>query len=355
MKRTSLASAIAAVAMIAFGLWAWHRKELPLTLQPPIGDTQSVRVPSAGSKELPDSAKMPKRSEKPSSGQSIEDLKAQSVELLQKAQAGDAQAQFSLASIYSDCQSYSVNPAGYVGYGRDPNPTPPRFDRAAYVQVFDQHVARCSGFAPGEIKIAAINEWYSKAAQAGSVEALAHELSRQGMSSDPETVKRNVDAVIASGNPRAIDELADAMGLKAEGNESIFGQNSGTERDWYAWKLAACDLGLPCGPESAAANSYCLTMYACGLGGVESIYQNHMLSAEDFEAVQKKTKGNLPPLQKRIGTGTLCPRTEAVRDALRFPSGSARIGRAEQHAWKNPESWRETRRCLSSGRTRAVS
>ncbi len=222
----------------------------------------------------------------PQTATNSNDLKARAAFLLLAAKNGDQNAQFELATIYEQCMSYSVNPAGYVGEMTDPAIKPLRFNKVAYAKAFNEQVSRCSGFGHGDIHVADLKAWYANAAKGGNINAIAHQLSRTNL--DADTAKRDVDAVLSSRDPSAVDQLADAMGLTAEGKEAVFGPISGTERDWYAWKLAACDLGLPCGPNSAAADSYCLSMLICGTGGVEDIYRDYILSGSDFEVVEQK-------------------------------------------------------------------
>lgn len=289
MKRRSFGAIVATLALVAAGvaLWAEHAQRAGTTEKAPITRTIAASGTTAQPSPSHRSTAQPEPVVANARSGSVTDLKARAVDLLPLANAGDANAQSELASIYEDCMTYALNPASYIGEGRDPASTPPGFNKAVYEAAFDGHVARCNGFGPGEIHVSDINTWFATAAKEGNVDAIAHQLSRADL--DPEVRKRNFDTVIASADPYAIDQLADAMGIKAEGKESSYGPISGTERDWYAWKLAACDLGLPCDANSSTAASYCLYMFVCGMGGVESIF-SYVLSPSDLEVVQQKRR-----------------------------------------------------------------
>ncbi|EKU25798.1 hypothetical protein XTG29_01169 [Xanthomonas translucens pv. graminis ART-Xtg29] len=72
-----------------------------------------------------------------------------------------------------------------------------------------------------------------------------------------------VERVRASGDPDAYLALAPAMGLAASGDDSLDERIAGTAFTELAWQLAACRLGLDCGPDSELMTRYCANGGIC--------------------------------------------------------------------------------------------
>jgi hypothetical protein len=74
--------------------------------------------------------------------------------------------------------------------------------------------------------------------------------------------------------------------VRSEGQGDIFGDLSGTELDWYAWKIAACELGYPCGSRSPDVVGYCVNQGICGFGDIREIFRNAILSSVDYQRAE---------------------------------------------------------------------
>jgi hypothetical protein len=88
----------------------------------------------------------------------------------------------------------------------------------------------------------------------------------------------DVEQIRNSGDPEAIRALSSLMRLRAEGRESVFGATSGSDVAQAAWLLAACNMGVDCGPGSALARGYCLNGGFCEATSVDRIVALYMLS-----------------------------------------------------------------------------
>jgi len=57
--------------------------------------------------------------------------------------------------------------------------------------------------------------------------------------------------------------LAPAMGLRAAGDKALAGMVAGDPLTEVAWRVAACELGMACGPQSLLMNSFCANGGIC--------------------------------------------------------------------------------------------
>ncbi len=192
------------------------------------------------------------------------DLYRTAQQLSAAAAQGDADASWLLSRIYDYCAGYAMDPAGYAADTRAIDaarlPTSGRMV-AARAQVG----RRCAGFVPGDgLTRQAIVAQRVQAARGGNLAAEAALLTLgQPLQSSAGYKRDLVERVRASGDPDAYMALAPAMGLAASGDDSLDEHIAGTAFTELAWQLAACRLGLDCGPNSELMTGYCANGGIC--------------------------------------------------------------------------------------------
>jgi hypothetical protein len=222
------------------------------------------------------------------------DLKAAAAEL-QKQAASNGDAAYFAARSLEECLTYSADPERYeAGFNsrRDSRSAAASVD---FQRAVRSHIDRCRAFNQKEIHRSDIDSLYQQASAAGNQAAVARQVLREvvglnASNSTNEEQHERVTIVKASKDPYAIAQLADAMGEIAQGKQDIFGEFSGRPSDVYAWQLAACTIGLPCGSGSALLNGFCLQMNVCGTDSVESAIQTGLLSPTEFEQVETESR-----------------------------------------------------------------
>jgi hypothetical protein len=192
------------------------------------------------------------------------DLYRTAQQLSAAAAQGDADASWLLSRIYDYCAGYAMNPAGYAADTRAID--------AAQLPTSGRMVAararvgrRCAGFVPGDgLTRQAIVAQRVQAARGGNLAAEAALLTLgQPLQSSAGYKRDLVERVRASGDPDAYMALAPAMGLAARGDDSLDERIAGTAFTELAWQLAACRLGLDCGPNSELMTRYCANGGIC--------------------------------------------------------------------------------------------
>jgi len=177
---------------------------------------------------------------------------------------GDADASWLLSRIYDYCAGYAMDPAGFAADTRAIG--------AAQLPLSARMVAararvgqRCAGFVPGDgLTRQAIIAQRVQAARGGNLAAEAALLALgQPLQASADYKRDLVERVRASGDPDAYMALAPAMGLAARGDDSLDERIAGTQFTELAWQLAACRLGLDCGPDSELMTRYCANGGIC--------------------------------------------------------------------------------------------
>ncbi|WP_295917641.1 hypothetical protein [uncultured Xanthomonas sp.] len=209
-------------------------------------------------------ASAPARLREEKEGEHSADLYRAAQQLSIAAAHGDPEASWRLSRIYDYCAGYAMDP---VGYGADTRaiadarlPT-----SAQMVQARARVGRRCAGFAPGDgLTRQAIVAQRVQAARGGNLAAEAALLALgQPLHAGAEYKRDLVARVRASGDPDAYVALSPAMGLAASGDDSLDGRVAGTQFSELAWQLAACRLGLDCGPDSELMTRYCANGGIC--------------------------------------------------------------------------------------------
>lgn len=177
--------------------------------------------------------------------------------------ASDPDATWMASRAYDYCAGYASAP---VSYTRDTEAIAAMGLRTSQaVTAARQRVSqRCARFAPQDRLFSALLLRRTEAAKAGSLAAeAALAASGRPLSDDEAYLRGLVLRVRQSKDPEAYLALSPAMGIAASGNPELAEQVAGTQLTELAWQLAACELGMDCGPDSALMTAYCANGGIC--------------------------------------------------------------------------------------------
>ena len=180
------------------------------------------------------------------------------------AAAGDAEAGWMVSRIYDYCGVYAMDPQGYaldsatlasMGLKDVPGLTAAR----------EQVSQGCVGFTAADgLGRALMLQQRRSSATAGNLAAEAALLSMgEPLRTDAEYRRGLVERVLNSQDPEAFLAVSTAMGVAAAGDSAYSGLVAGDQAAQLAWQLAACQLGLACGPDSALMTGYCANGGIC--------------------------------------------------------------------------------------------
>lgn len=185
-------------------------------------------------------------------------------QLRQAADAGDAQAAWTLSRIHDYCGLYALDPQGYA---RDDLVL--EAGNAAALQGLlaarQQLGRRCAGFSAAEpTGRAMVLLRRQQSAREGNLAAEASLLAMgQPLEADMAYRRQLVERVVQSQDADAFLALSPAMGATAAGDLAYSGLVAGTEFTQLAWQVAACRLGMACGADSLLMSSYCANAGIC--------------------------------------------------------------------------------------------
>ncbi|GAB3377112.1 hypothetical protein GCM10027431_32640 [Lysobacter rhizosphaerae] len=218
------------------------------------------------------------------------DLFAVASSLEARSRSGEGQASREIAKIYEDCWLYAKNPAGFESDAQtlaklQPKTAAKRLSAARIV------MNRCHGFAGANIGPEAVAEYRALAMRQGDLAAEVEKFAQGAMVGNASTdeVKLTVDEVMASRDPDAFAAMASLMGpAGVEYQENLSPIPAGSLLAEAAWNVAACRLGRPCGPDSAAVLRMCVGGgINCELRDVKSFYVQEMLPPADAEKLEQ--------------------------------------------------------------------
>lgn len=180
------------------------------------------------------------------------------------ADGGDAQAAWTLSRVYDYCALYAQDPQGYrlddqVLAGL-------QLEAAPGLVAARQRVGqRCQGFARGDqLGRAQLLQRRQQAARSGNLAAEAALLAMgEPLDTGADYRRSLVERVIQAQDPEAFLALSPAMGAVAAGDQALYGQVAGSQFTQLAWQVAACRLGLACGPDSVLMTTYCANGGIC--------------------------------------------------------------------------------------------
>lgn len=180
------------------------------------------------------------------------------------ADAGNAEAGWIVSRIYDYCGVYAMDPQGFaldsaVLGGMDRGAGTRLQAARARVQ------ASCRGFSARDgIGREAVLQQRKASAKAGNLAAEAALLSMgEPLSSEMDYRRGLARRVMDSQDPEAFLAIAGAMGASAAGDDAYRGMIAGSQFTQLAWQVAACRLGMDCGPRSALMNAYCANAGIC--------------------------------------------------------------------------------------------
>lgn len=192
------------------------------------------------------------------------DLFVYAQRLRRQADEGNTEARWMLSRVYDYCSPYASDPGGYeldssvlAGMGQGPS--------SAMAGARRRVAARCGGFVPSD------GLGYQKVFQQRRQAALAGHLAAEAaLLADGQPLRRDeayrrglVERVRDSHDPEAYMALAPAMGMRASGDRAMTGMVAGEALSELAWRVAACELGMPCGADSVLVNSFCANGGIC--------------------------------------------------------------------------------------------
>ncbi|MFC3550317.1 hypothetical protein ACFOLC_04745 [Lysobacter cavernae] len=192
------------------------------------------------------------------------DLYAFAQRLAPAVQAKEPDAIWMLSRVYDYCAGYAVAPAAYAKDTQVFGDMGLRTS-AALVTARNRVSRRCARFVPeDDLSYRAILLQRVEAAEAGSLAAEAALLAMgKPLKSDDPYKHALVERVQQSKDPEAYAALSPGMGIAANGRSAFSEQVAGTQFAELAWQLAACRLGLDCGPEGALMTNYCANGGIC--------------------------------------------------------------------------------------------
>ncbi len=194
----------------------------------------------------------------------VQDLHDYRQRLQVAADAGDVQARWVASQVDEYCAGYAQDPqafdadtraiAGLAGQAG-----------VAMAQARARMGSRCSGYSPADgVSRDRIVAARRQAARGGQLAAEASLLAL-GQPLEPSAAYRRalVQRVLDAGDPQAYLALSGALGAAASGDDTYQDMVAGTSFAELAWQLAACKLGLACGPRSALMTRYCANGGIC--------------------------------------------------------------------------------------------
>lgn len=180
------------------------------------------------------------------------------------AATGDADATWMLSRIYDYCGAYAMDPLAYAADA--PLLATLKLDAAPGLLAARERVRQgCEGFTAADGLGSALSaQQRQAAAKAGSLAAEAALLAMgRPLQADADYQRGLVERVLNAQDPEAFLAISPAMGVAASGNEAYAGKVAGTQLSQLAWQVAACRLGLACGPDSALMTAYCANGGVC--------------------------------------------------------------------------------------------
>ncbi|WP_441816610.1 hypothetical protein [Lysobacter sp. TAF61] len=193
-----------------------------------------------------------------------DDLFAYMQSLEPAVRSGDADAMWMVSRVYDYCSGYSMAPTAYA---RDTQVIRDMAMRGspAMASARERVSRRCARFVPqDDLSPRMIVVKRTEAAQAGSIAAEASLMASGKPVKEGEAYARDlVQRVQESKDPDAYSALSPGMGIAASGRVALSDQVAGTQFSELAWQLAACRMGLDCGPQSSLMTSYCANGGIC--------------------------------------------------------------------------------------------
>jgi hypothetical protein len=216
------------------------------------------------------------------------DLLPLAQELREQVNHGDWRGAAALAELQDECFSYMRSRGDRSAVPREAQRRNPAI-KPWVDAMLARTTSRCQRFTPADLEPwQRMQDRVAEAARQGDAEAKARVLDRtMRLDQIPDdTLAGTVKDIIASGDPAAFVDLSAVMGARMDGREKLFDVPAGNEVAGYAYLLAACRLGLDCGPDSRILANLCFNGGGCGYPSIQALLQDTMLTPEQFRAAQ---------------------------------------------------------------------
>lgn len=154
----------------------------------------------------------------------------------------------------------------------------------------DLEEQRCRDLvAQGKLTPISVRESLARAAAAGDLLASTMKLEEQWGDRSEDELKDSLRQIVASRDGEAIGVMATMLGVREE-EPQVNGPFAGTQEDYIAWLLVACDLGRDCGENSRVMRQLCLVMGRCQPGGYREFIRTSLATPIQFESATVKEK-----------------------------------------------------------------
>lgn len=185
-------------------------------------------------------------------------------QLRSAAAAGDAEAGWIVSRIYDYCGVYAMDPQAYAldsstlaSMGLEAVP--------GLIAARERVGRSCAGFSAADgLGSALMLQQRRTSADAGNLAAEASLLAMGKPLREDAAYRRGlVERVLNSQDPEAFQAISGAMGVAAAGDDAYRGFVAGDQFAQLAWQVAACRLGMACGPQSSLMTGYCANGGIC--------------------------------------------------------------------------------------------
>ncbi len=264
---------------------------------PSAAERASETVSSTDSEHDPATVLSPRAAQPRSLRQTYDsstDLFALDQDLRARADQGDDDAAMVLIDLENECRAFVLNGGtsapGYDRFGIPDGWAKLHPDARNYVAALRvQEQSRCGRFAKTDfeshtVKLARLN----KAAKNQNAEAKATLLADESMHWDTipaDHLASTVEDIVESGNARAIFGLSSVM--YNPNRDQLFDVPAGSKLASEAYVLAACKLGMDCGPMSQLLANVCFNAGGCGYASYDAQLRELMLSPADMTTARQ--------------------------------------------------------------------
>ena len=205
------------------------------------------------------------------------------------AEAGNAAAARVIVHAFEECFAYALRPEATIQYLAASIATRPPEVQKPSRQLLTHYDERCAGLAAaGAITFGEIQLWLDHAVAAGDLASHLKKHKLRGLTDSSmydESLRRLLDQARRSADPAVVAEMG-FFEVQAAKDQPAPGSIR-AELVGVAWDLAACDLGMDCGPNSPMLRYSCLHMGLCGYSSLEHLYTHAGHSPRDMEQVNR--------------------------------------------------------------------
>lgn len=297
MKLTNVVLLVGSAVVVAGAYWVTTR---PSENPQPLGHEQGVGQPVSAVE--PPSVRSPVKSaptptqpvvSAPTPLQASYDTATNLAALLDstksQADAGNADALRLAAAAGSECFSSQafVNRAANFRRGAERFSEP---ERSVALRHNDVQEQRCRDLiAQKALTPGLVRDALDRAAAAGDMVASTIKLDEQWADTPANELKEKLRGIVASRDGEAIGLMATMLGPREE-EPTVNGPFAGTQDDYIAWLLVACDLGRDCSASSRLLRELCLTTNRCPPGDYREYVRTSLATPQQFQSALVKEK-----------------------------------------------------------------